>query len=108
MNPSLPMVGIDFGEHQVFGLQLVEVKAFADVLDDGASLRRAVVPLGSLLGSATTDGWQVAAARFPAEGVDHRGHIAGIDPNRIRSPGLGHAVPWPASGAHFLELAHCK
>jgi len=55
MDPTLPMIGIDFDEIQPLGRQEVDVEPFAEVPDDGAGLRRAVEPLPMLLCGAPTE-----------------------------------------------------
>src|SRR6186997_1347349 len=82
MHPCLPMVGVDFDQVQVLGREEVDVKPFSQVLDGRAGLRRAVVPLMTLLRRPATYRRQDVLAFLPAEGIHHFGHVTGVNPDR--------------------------
>ncbi len=78
------MVGIHLDQVQLLRALPAQVIALADLLDDCARRFGAVVPLAMLLGRPATDGRLEPLARFAAEGIDNRRHVAGIHPDLVR------------------------
>lgn len=108
LDPTLPVIRVRFDEKNALRLQQANVKAFADMLDDRAGLRRPVVPLAMLLRCASADrGPIVMTGLLPDERIDDFGHVAGVDPDLVRRLDRWATFERPTVFALIAKLLQC-